>query len=137
MRWLDVKAGSLFVYKEYGFFKKLWSKIIRKELPFNKYKICFTRMDVVLESTTCKVPDSERYIYLEPVKPYSKVEVKQLRRAVEELIELGKIPNTNEDKVTIINSVRPYTLSYSRFIVNDLFQNKYYKKLYDSKGKNY
>ena len=38
MKCLDIKTGSILIYKKYGLLKCWWNKLMRKELPFNKYK---------------------------------------------------------------------------------------------------
>lgn len=131
---LDVKAGSICIYKNYGFFKQLWSKITKKELPFNEYKIYYDNSSIFVELTNVKVPDEERYIFLEPIKQYSKKEKEELKLVATEFVSNN---SKMDDMFTIINSVRPSTIDSSNFSISGLLQNKYYKVLYDSKGKDF
>ena len=41
MKCLDIKTGSILIYKKYGLLKCWWNKLMRKELPFNKYTLYF------------------------------------------------------------------------------------------------
>lgn len=74
MKCLDIKTGSILIYKKYGLLKCWWNKLMRKELPFNKYTLYFGNSSMFVETTNIKVKEKDRYIILEPIKPYSKKE---------------------------------------------------------------
>jgi hypothetical protein len=78
MKCLDIKTGSILIYKKYGLLKCWWNKLMRKELPFNKYTLYFGNSSMFVETTNIKVKEKDRYIILEPIKPYSKKEEKAL-----------------------------------------------------------
>lgn len=108
MKCLDIKTGSILIYKKYGLLKCWWNKLMRKELPFNKYTLYFGNSSMFVETTNIKVKEKDRYIILEPIKPYSKKEEKALK----------------------LEDVESFT-------IDGLLKNKYYRVVYDSKGKNF
>lgn len=113
MKCLDIKSGSILIYKKYGLLKCWWNKLMRKELPFNKYTLYFGNSSMFVETTNIKVKEKDRYIILEPIKPYSK------------------------DVFSVINIIRPSTIDVESFTIDGLLKNKYYRIVYDSKGKNF
>lgn len=96
MKCLDIKTGSILIYKKYGLLKCWWNKLMRKELPFNKYTLYFGNSSMFVETTNIKVKEKDRYIILEPT-----------------------------------------TIDVESFTIDGLLKNKYYRIVYDSKGKNF
>lgn len=134
MKCLDIKAGSICLYKEYNWFKRVWSRITRKKLPYNFYKIYFGDSSLFVELTKEKVKDSNKYIILEPIKPYSKKEKEAIKK---QAIAYMQVNGNPEDLYSIINLVRANTIDPETFTISGLLQNKYYKVVYDSEGKNF
>lgn len=134
MKYLNIKPGSIIVYKKYNLLKCWWSKLMRKELPFNKYSIYFGASSMFVETTNIKVKDEYRYVILEPIKPYSKKEEKALEL---EVVEHVMMNNDSKDVFSVINIIRPCTIDAESFTINGLLKNKYYRIVYDSKGKNF
>ena len=132
MKSLDIKAGSICLYKEYNFFTRMLANLFRKQLPYNCYKIYCNNNTLFVETTNKKVKNNKDYIILEPVKPYSKKEREKLK---ESCISYAVITNYQSGLVHIINNVRSSTLEETSEL-SSLLRNKYYKILYDSKGKN-
>lgn len=79
-----------------------------------------------VETTNIKVKEKDRYIILEPIKPY-KLEV----------VEHVMMNNDTKDVFSVINIIRPSTIDVESFTIDGLLKNKYYRIVYDSKGKNF
>ena len=107
MKCLDIKTGSILIYKKYGLLKCWWNKLMRKELPFNKYTLYFGNSSMFVETTNIKVKEKDRYIILEPIKPYSKKEEKALKL---EVVEHVMMNNDTKDVFSVINIIRPSTI---------------------------
>lgn len=122
MKCLDIKTGSILIYKKYGLLKCWWNKLMRKELPFNKYTLYFGNSSMFVETTNIKVKEKDRYIILEP-----KLEV----------VEHVMMNNDTKDVFSVINIIRPSTIDVESFTIDGLLKNKYYRIVYDSKGKNF
>lgn len=122
MKCLDIKTGSILIYKKYGLLKCWWNKLMRKELPFNKYTLYFGNSSMFVETTNIKVKEKDRYIILEP-----KLEV----------VEHVMMNNDTKDVFSVINIIRPSTIDVEAFTIDGLLKNKYYRIVYDSKGKNF
>ncbi len=115
MRSLMLDAGSIILWKEYNLLRKLWSKIIRKELPFNRFTIVGQKTELI---TSDKI---ENVVVYEPVKKYSKLESNKLTT-----ITFGLSSTKQWDEVvTMINIVRPNTL----LSTSSIDKCKYYKRV--------
>lgn len=132
MRCLDIKVGSICLYKEYNLFTRLFANTFRKKLPYNYYKIYCSNNTLFVETTNKKVKRNKEFLILEPIKPYSKKEKEKLKEAC---INYSILTNFQSGLNHIINSVRPLTIE-NNFKLSSLLRNKYYKILYDSEGKN-
>lgn len=115
MRSLIIDAGSVILYKKYNPLRRLWSKITRKDLPFNMFTIVGQKTELL---TTGKLSNVTVY---EPIKKYSKAEGNKLFTIT---FGLGHSQDWDEI-VTIINLIRPNTLD----TVNTIDKSKYYKKV--------
>lgn len=94
-----VKPGSVLLYKKYGWFKKLLSKIIRRRLPFNAFMMFDEQTYFIFNAIS-------NCILVEPIKAYSKKEATTITNIV------GNQQLTDKrDLFVIINAVRPNTFS--------------------------
>lgn len=110
-----VKPGSVLLYKKYGWFKKLLSKIIRRRLPFNAFMMFDEQTYFIFNAIS-------NCILVEPIKAYSKKEATTITNIV------GNQQLTDKrDLFVIINAVRPNTFSDTEDQVEKLLHNKYYK----------
>lgn len=109
-----VRPGTILCWKEYNIFTKLWNKLKKRDLPYNKFEIIPT-------STELLTIDRYNFVAYAPIRKYSKQEIHKLQSVYNNCI-----PNSYwEDVKTIINIVRPNTFSDS----STLEECKYYKKI--------
>lgn len=131
MKILEIKTGSICIYKQYGWWKIIYAKLMRKKLPYNKYFVYYYD-GIFVETVDYELSDCDNYIILEPKKLYNKNEERNLRTEnIKRLITPDKTP-----EIEVINTIRPKTVDLDHFNVEDLLCNKYYRVLYDSKRKN-
>ena len=128
-----LKPGSMIISKRYNIFKRLWYKLLKRELPYNRI-VLFTYntsiMDVYGNSSTD--------ILLELKKDYTKDELNLLTTL---LIDEGKekdfyaVSFKGEEDInsllTILNTVRTYSIksipvSKEDLILHDTKLRKYY-----------
>ena len=101
---LDVKPGSVVIYKEYNWFQKAFAKLFKKDLNFNKHKLIIESIYWFVEDNG--VADCDRFVIFEPV---------------------------NSGKDDALNfTLGNYFLHDEN--LNDLFWNENYRLIYDSKG---
>lgn len=115
MRSLMLDAGSILFWKDYSIMRKLWSKLTKKELPYNRYTIISQKTELL---TTDKLNNMVIY---EPIKKYNKLESSKLAVLT---FKLGSSKDWDE-VVTIINMIRPNTLVSG----NSIDKCKYYSKI--------
>lgn len=115
MRSLMLDAGSIILWKEYNPLRRLWSKLRRKPLSFNRFTIIGQKTELL---TSDKL---ENVVIYEPIKKYSRLESNKLMTIT---FGLGSSKEW-EEVVTIINIVRPNTL----LATSSIDRCKYYKKI--------
>lgn len=115
MRSLMLDAGSIILWKEYNPIRKLWNKVRRKTLPFNRFTIVGQKTELL---TTDKL---ENVVVYEPIRKYNKLESNKLMTIT---FGLGSSKEWDE-VVTIINIVRPNTL----LVTSSIDKCKYYKRV--------
>lgn len=109
-----VRPGTILCWKEYNTFTKLWNKLKKRDLPYNKFEIIPTSIELL-------TIDRYNFVAYAPIRKYSKQEIHKLQSVYNNCI-----PNSYwEDVKTIINIVRPNTFSDS----STLEECKYYKKI--------
>jgi hypothetical protein len=109
-----VRPGTILCWKEYNIFTKLWNKLKKRDLPYNKFEIIPTSIELL-------TIDRYNFVAYAPIRKYSKQEIHKLQSVYNNCI-----PNSYwEDVKTIINTVRPNTFSDS----STLEECKYYKKI--------
>lgn len=109
-----VRPGTILCWKEYNIFTKLWNKLKKRDLPYNKFEIIPTSIELL-------TIDKYNFVAYAPIRKYSKQEIHKLQSVYNNCI-----PNSYwEDVKTIINIVRPNTFSDSP----TLEECKYYKKI--------
>ena len=109
-----VRPGTILCWKEYNIFTKLWNKLKKRDLPYNKFEIIPTSIELL-------TIDKYNFVAYAPIRKYSKQEIHKLQSVYNNCI-----PNSYwEDVKTIINTVRPNTFSDS----STLEECKYYKKI--------
>lgn len=108
----SLKAGSIIGWKEYSKLRRFWGKITGKDLPFNKWSVLPTDVELI---TLAGID----VIVYSPIRKYSRQELNKLDSIG------GCDVNDLETLTIIINIVRPNT-----FVDNaDLSKCKYYKKI--------
>jgi hypothetical protein len=109
-----VRPGTILCWKEYNIFTKLWNKLKKRDLPYNKFEIIPTSIELL-------TIDKYNFVAYAPIRKYSKQEIHKLQSVYNNCI-----PNSYwEDVKTIINIVRPNTFDNS----STLEECKYYKKI--------
>lgn len=109
-----VRPGTILCWKEYNIFTKLWNKLKKRDLPYNKFEIIPTSIELL-------TIDRYNFVAYAPIRKYSKQEIHKLQSVYNNCI-----PNSYwEDVKTIINIVRPNTFDNS----STLEECKYYKKI--------
>lgn len=109
-----VRPGTILCWKEYNIFTKLWNKLKKRDLSYNKFEIIPTSIELL-------TIDKYNFVAYAPIRKYSKQEIHKLQSVYNNCI-----PNSYwEDVKTIINIVRPNTFSDS----STLEECKYYKKI--------
>lgn len=125
MKQIEVKPGTIFLGKEYKWYKKIWSFITRKKLDYNKFYVFDETMSMIGN------PRTSRLVLLEPKKKYSNKEVTKLRL----LNRLGWIDRA-EDVLATINTIRPNTVDSNKGL-NQLLTNRFYNIRHLSDEKEY
>ena len=109
-----VRPGTILCWKEYNIFTKLWNKLKKRDLPYNKFEIIPTSIELL-------TIDKYNFVAYAPIRKYSKQEIHKLQSVYNNCI-----PNSYWDDVkTIINIIRPNTFDNS----STLEECKYYKKI--------
>lgn len=109
-----VRPGTILCWKEYNIFTKLWNKLKKRDLPYNKFEIIPTSIELL-------TIDRYNFVAYAPIRKYSKQEIHKLQSVYNNCI-----PNSYwEDVKTIINIIRPNTFDNS----STLEECKYYKKI--------
>lgn len=107
-----VRPGTILCWKEYNIFTKLWNKLKKRDLPYNKFEIIPTSIELL-------TIDKYNFVAYAPIRKYSKQEIYKLQSVYD-------INDRNwEDIKAIINIVRPNTFNDS----STLEECKYYKKI--------
>lgn len=115
MKSLMLDAGTVILWKDYGIFTKLWSKIRGKEMPYNRFTVITQKTELL---TLGKINNIELY---EPIRKYNKQESGKLT-----VITSGSVCYKDwKETVDTINIIRPHTL-----IATDTIDKcRYYKKV--------
>ena len=109
-----VRPGTILCWKEYNTFTKLWNKLKKRDLPYNKFEIIPTSIELL-------TIDKYNFVAYAPIRKYSKQEIHKLQSVYDNCVN----DRNWEDIKAIINIVRPNTFNdYST-----LEECKYYKKI--------
>lgn len=109
-----VRPGTILCWKEYNIFTKLWNKLKKRDLPYNKFEIIPTSIELL-------TIDKYNFVVYAPIRKYSKQEIHKLQSVYDNCVN----DRNWEDIKAIINIVRPNTFNdYST-----LEECKYYKKI--------
>lgn len=141
LRFKTLKPGSILVYKRHNLFKRLWYKLIKKDIEYNRAEL-FTDYITIFDSFS---PDSPTLL-LEPKKAFSNDECKKLSNLAEEFTSERNIYSIvfDDKKIremfAILGKVRPNTgikntteMSFSEFD-NKIRKNYYVKRLAEEKN---
>lgn len=116
---LDIKPGTLLIYKNHCLMKELFYKLFKKEVPFNRIEI------IPEECTISQFEDADNVLILNPKRLYSKAEIKTLKNYFENnCIDSKKVSTV----IKAINTVRPDTFPENASI-DDIINSTYYKKV--------
>lgn len=107
-------AGTILGFKDYNVFRRLWSKLSGKSLPYNK----FTILPFAAELADT-VPARWGAMAYEPVRKYNKRETNKLNKLQDELYNCGW-----DTVKAVVNSIRPDTFNDTVTLDNC----KYYRK---------
>lgn len=109
-----VRPGTILCWKEYNIFTRLWNKLKKRDLPYNKFEIIPTSIELL-------TIDRYNFVAYTPIRKYNKQEIYKLQSIYGNCIE-----DRNWDDVKIIiNIIRPNTFDNS----STLEECKYYKKI--------
>lgn len=109
-----VRPGTILCWKEYNIFTKLWNKLKKRDLPYNKFEIIPTSIELL-------TIDKYNFVAYAPIRKYSKQEIHKLQSVYDNCVN----DRNWEDIKAIINIVRPNTFNDS----STLEECKYYKKI--------
>lgn len=109
-----VRPGTILRWKEYNIFTKLWNKLKKRDLPYNKFEIIPTSIELL-------TIDKYNFVAYAPIRKYSKQEIHKLQSVYDNCVN----DRNWEDIKAIINIVRPNTFNDS----STLEECKYYKKI--------
>lgn len=109
-----VRPGTILCWKEYNIFTKLWNKLKKRDLPYNKFEIIPTSIELL-------TIDKYNFVAYAPIRKYSKREIHKLQSVYDNYVN----DRNWEDIKAIINIVRPNTFNDS----STLEECKYYKKI--------
>lgn len=109
-----VRPGTILCWKEYNIFTKLWNKLKKRDLPYNKFEIIPTSIELL-------TIDRYNFVAYAPICKYSKREIHKLQSVYDNCVN----DRNWEDIKAIINIVRPNTFNDS----STLEECKYYKKI--------
>lgn len=109
-----VAPGTILCWKEYNIFTRLWNKLIKRDLPYNKF-------NVISANTELLTLDKYNYIAYTPIRRYNKQEIHKLQS----IYDSYTTDCDWETVRTVINLVRPNTFDSS----SALEECKYYKKI--------
>lgn len=109
-----VRPGTILCWKEYNIFTKLWNKLKKRDLPYNKFEIIPTSIELL-------TIDKYNFVAYAPIRKYSKQEIHKLQSVYDNYVN----DRNWEDIKAIINIVRPNTFNDS----STLEKCKYYKKI--------
>lgn len=109
-----VRPGTILCWKEYNIFTKLWNKLKKRDLPYNKFEIIPTSIELL-------TIDKYNFVAYAPIRKYSKQEIHKLQSVYNNCVN----DRNWEDIKAIINIVRPNTFNDS----STLEECKYYKKI--------
>ena len=83
---LDIKPGTLLIYKHHSLIKELFYKLLKKETSFNRIEI------VPEECTISQFEGIDDMLILNPKRLYSRAEIKTLKNYLEDnCIDAGKV----------------------------------------------
>lgn len=109
-----VRPGTILCWKEYNIFTKLWNKLKKRDLPYNKFEIIPTSIELL-------TIDKYNFVAYAPIRKYSEQEIHKLQSVYDNCVN----DRNWEDIKAIINIVRPNTFNDS----STLEECKYYKKI--------
>lgn len=120
MKIVDIKAGSVFAYKNYNIFKKLLYKLLNKPLKYNEFDFCPVPV-YYLEI------DNDIDVF-EPIKSYSSKETaKATKEYMDFFFGINEHYDTSDSATNvckIINAIRPNTIEDITEIANSKFYRK-------------
>ena len=138
LRFKTLKPGSLIISKRYNVFKRLWCKLLKKELPYNTITL-FTNTTSIFDIYREDSPE----ILMELKKDYTKEELKHLTSLIEECTEQRDITaisfkkkKDKEQLAVILNLIRPRSINLdlnAEQFKNILYKNYYVKRLAEEK----
>lgn len=118
---VDLRAGSILLWKSYNWFKKLVYMLRRKKLPYNKIMLVDTDIEYCYSTVLRGIK-----VYT-PIRQYTKVESDRLKRFVG---SYDKEPICDWTEIIyIVNAVRPKTFKNAPSVIDDDFlsSNNYYR----------
>ena len=127
IKFKTLRPGSMLIYKQHSIFKKLWYRLRKKELPYNKVVLFLKDIDV-MDTFSSRSPT----LLAELKKPYNKADIAKLETAVDKhLLRLNdeeyysiSFDSNKTDLIKILNEVRPNTLG--KDAITDLINSRYY-----------
>lgn len=120
MKVIPIETGSVLCWKNYNVFKRIWYKLLNKELPYNVFGIVTDAMEL----TTAHGLNIALYT---PIRKYNSKEIVKLKELCKDITNnnWSLCVGTWEDTVEIINSIRTNTFTSN----STLQDSKYYKNI--------
>lgn len=120
MKTLTLKPGTIIIWKEYGPWKRFWSKLTGKKLTNNRCTLISTEFDWIILS---EIPGDA--VVLEPKKEYNEQEKGMLSY----LAAYNDIMLDEIEQLSAVNIIRPSTFDLSTLTLDNIIDNKYYRKI--------
>lgn len=121
MKTVDIKAGSVFAYKNHNIFKKLLYKLLNKPLKYNEFDFC--PIPIYDTEIDCDID------VFEPIKSYSSKEIAKATKEYMDFFfginEYYDTYNSATNICKIINTIRPNTIED----LSEIDNSKFYKKI--------
>ena len=76
-----VRPGTILCWKEYNIFTRLWNKLKKKDLPYNKFEIIPTNIELL-------TIDEYNFIAYTPISKYSKQEIHKLQSVYDNCVNV-------------------------------------------------
>lgn len=121
---IKIEPGSILLWKEYKWFRRLVNCILWRKPDYNRAMLVEKEMDL---TTIPELKHAHNFRIISPIIPYTKEEIKTLKKHLK-LVNI--FSNGSIDSLMIaINSVRKGTINPQKFKLDSLLINKNYDEI--------